>query len=404
MGMVTETLSFYTPYADTMRMEQALSLVLREGLISLRKDDRCFYVELRDQEYLTIPFLSAQTNPSLLQKQIQILYASSARMPAKDPYIKQNLLYQIALFRAAYVFTFQYEKQERNDKILPLMEIADHMDALIFWESGDISDSYGDVILNKRGHSEMTVFNPVDGFDIANQALGLHEKQLRRMHHSLSVLRYKGIYAPTNIAPPYDDKLVVLQDEEAVCQRAIACMLVGVYTEVLIDTRGDYLQAYKNMEQLLDLYKASSYFTVREIEYLHNDVPSAADVHHYTHYFEYAYVLLWMVGLFETLYFPSAFCDRDAVMKVILNFHSIAKLVRKARLRKMDELLGALDLVQRYSWACRDAQKLGFLMPQGLCQEAVVIRHHALNWVVGAQGVGFDEVVPVISSLKAAHR
>lgn len=37
------------------------------------------------------------------------------------------------------MFTFNYEENHRDEKILPLMEIADLMDALIFWETGDIS-------------------------------------------------------------------------------------------------------------------------------------------------------------------------------------------------------------------------------------------------------------------------
>lgn len=400
MGMVTEILSFYTPYADIARMENAISAVLRDQIVLMRKHAQCFDVELSNGEYLKIPFLSAQSDRMMFQKQIRILYTSTQKLPCRDPYIKQNLLYQIALFRAAYVFTFNYEKSERNEKILPLMEIADRMDALIFWESGDISDSYGDVILNKQGKSEVTVFNPVDGFDITNKALGLNETVMKRIHHSLSVLRYKGIYAPTNIAPPFDDKLRILQDEESICQRAIACMMLGTYTELFLSANEDSTQAYRDMEQLMHMYKASSYFTIHEIEYLNDRTPHGSDVELYAHYFECAYVLLWMVGLFDTLYFPSACCVKETVMKVILEYASAGKMAKKAKLRKKGVLLNALDLNQRYVWACNDAQKLGFAMPQGLVQEVVQMRHHALNWVVGKQQVAWDEVHPVISSLK----
>lgn len=40
--MVTEVLSFYTPYADINRMEAALSTVLQEEITVMKKNHRVF--------------------------------------------------------------------------------------------------------------------------------------------------------------------------------------------------------------------------------------------------------------------------------------------------------------------------------------------------------------------------
>lgn len=398
--MVTEVLSFYTPYADIDRMEAALTTVLQEEITVMKKESQSFYLQLQHQEYLNIPFVSALSDPTTFQRQIQKLYASSSKLPCHNPYIKQNLLYQIALFRAAYVFTFNYEENHRDEKILPLMEIADYMDALIFWETGDISDSYGDVILNKKGKSEVAVFNPVDGFDITNKALGLDETLMKRIHHSLSVLRYKGIYAPTNIAPPFDNKMYIFQGAEEIGKRAIACMLLGVYSDFLLSHQGNAMLAYQHIEKTVRSFHASPYFTIREIEYLNERKPKQADIHVYQGYFECAYTLLWILGLADSLYFPGALCSNQTVIKTIVDFGSLENMMKQVQMRSKSELLDALDLIQRYAWACQDAAKLGFQMPAGLLYDVVRLRHRSLNWVISSQDFSWDEVRPMIESLR----
>jgi len=398
--MVTEILSFYTPYADVERMEHALSSVLQEEITVMRKSSQRFYLDLQDNEFLEIPFVTVNSDPSMFQTQIRKLYASSEKLPCEDPYIKQNLLYQIALFRSAYVFTFNYQETKRNEKILPLMEIADQMDALIFWETGDISDSYGDIILNRQGKSEVSVFNPVDGFDLTNKTLGLSESQMKRIHHSLSVLRYKGIYAPTYIAPPFEENMYLFQEEEQICKRAVACMMLAMYTKQLIMQQGNAMLAYEKVEQVIRKYHASPYFTISEIEYLNDRQPIAKDIRKYRLYFECAYTLFWALCLFDSLYFPNAFCAAETIMDHICSYDTMETLLQKAKMRKKEEILDALDLIQRYDWACCDAKKLGFQIPGGLLYDVVKMRHQSLSWMVAEREVSWDEVQPKIHALK----
>lgn len=400
MAKVSEVLSFYTPYAESEKMRQALTSVLRDDITAFEETAQGFYLELRSQEYLKIPYVSMESDPTTFQEQIQRLYVSSAKLPCDNILIKQNLLYQIALFRGAYVFTFNYEEFKRDEKILPLMEIADQMDALIFWETGDISDSYGDVILNRRGISEVSVFNPVDGFDLTEKTLGLDERAMKRIHHSMTVLRYKGIYAPTSIAPPFDDRMYVFQSEEEVIKRAIACMLLGVYSDFLLSHQGNAMLAYENVETIIRMYRASPYFTIREIEYLNDQHPPAQDIHAFQGYYECAYTLLWSIGLFENLYFPSALCSDSLVVNTIMQHQTIEQLLAHAKLRTKDELLDALDLHQRYAWACQDAVKLSFTMPAGLLFDVVRLRHRTLCWLVAEHDSSWDDVQPQIASLR----
>ena len=173
-----------------------------------------------------------------------------------------------------------------------------------------------------------------------------------------------------------------------------------MYTNYLLTHQGNSLQAYENIENMIRLYQASPYFTIKEIEYLNDRMPKQEEVAMYRGYCECAYTLLWAIGITKTLYFPSAICDNGMVVKSILAYDSTERLIKHARLRDKSELLDALDLVQRYAWACQDAGKLGFLMPAGLLYDVVQMRYRTLNWMVSKQDTNWDDVKPVIKSLR----
>lgn len=398
--MVIETLSFYTPYADIQRMRKALQTVLHDDITAFRDGAQSFHLRIKANEYIDVPYVSTQTDHKIFQAQIQRLYSSSARLPCNNPYVKQNLLYQIALFRAAYVLTFNYEADHRDEKIIPLMEIADQMDALIFWETGDISDSYGDIIINGKGVSEVSVFNPVDGFEITNRTLGLTEEAMKRIHRSMTILRYKGVYAPTNIAPPYGSSMHLFQSDEEIAKRAIACTLIAVYSSLLMSSNGNVKSSYKETEKMIKTFKATPFFTFKEIEYLNDPQPISEIIHSHLMCYECAYTLLWALGIFDHLYFPDSYSNGNLIVKTVMKFRSTDKLIHKSKLRSKEELLDALDLVQRYAWAVQDAKHLSFQMPAGMIYEVVQERYKTLSWMISEREMPWDDISPMMRSLR----
>ena len=64
------------------------------------------------------------------------------------------------------------------------------------------------------------------------------------------------------------------------------------------------------------------------------------------------------------------------------------------RLRAPDELLAALDRFYCASWAVRENELTGSFepWPAELVPGAIWERRHALEWVVGDPGVGWDDV------------
>ena len=92
-------------------------------------------------------------------------------------------------------------------------------------------------------------------------------------------------------------------------------------------------------------------------------------------------VLLWALGNFEKLSFPTAICDFS-------NYKNLPDLeidptewIANSKLRNTEEILNETDLIYRIHWATRDADLNGKPMPAGLDDDIIMERHFALNWL-----------------------
>ena len=104
-------------------------------------------------------------------------------------------------------------------------------------------------------------------------------------------------------------------------------------------------------------------------------------------------VLLWALGLAEM---PEADeqCDTSVFQEVLPPYADVAvtDFIGSARLRPEAELLAMAERILNLHWEARDA-KLNDRSPRsrvdlGIIQE----RHHAINWVIGYEGLPWDEV------------
>ena len=92
-------------------------------------------------------------------------------------------------------------------------------------------------------------------------------------------------------------------------------------------------------------------------------------------------VLLWSLGHFDRLKFPTTLCDFG-------NYNDLPDLdvdpkpwIIKSRLRNTEDILNETDLIYRLHWATEDARINNNKMPVGLNQDVIMERHFALNWL-----------------------
>lgn len=173
-----------------------------------------------------------------------------------------------------------------------------------------------------------------------------------------------------------------IRTQDAVVDRAIALMIVAVKAEGL-----EQEEVVKSVSR----FTAAPMFSPQERAFVADLSPTQRDRAKFGWRYESLEVMLWALGFEPELTKPSAVVDAGKIVEIVLS--GPAKLRGEAKLRSAKELLDAADLIYRYDWACVDARVSDQGKPGGgIDCEVVVERHHALNWLIGYMGQGWDDV------------
>jgi hypothetical protein len=131
-----------------------------------------------------------------------------------------------------------------------------------------------------------------------------------------------------------------------------------------------------------------------EREFLsHEDAPERTRIN-YSWHSERLMVLLWALGKVPALPASSVQCDTQLFQELLPPYvdESVPSFVESAKLRSDDELLSKADELLDQHWKARDAHLNGRPPPAEVDIEIVQERHQAINWVIGYDGLPWDEV------------
>lgn len=105
-------------------------------------------------------------------------------------------------------------------------------------------------------------------------------------------------------------------------------------------------------------------------------------------------VLLWALGKVENLPAPNEQCDTSLFQQHLPPFVDISAsdFISTAKRRSDEALLEMADELLKLHWRARDARRNSRAMPPELNIEIIQERHHAINWIIGYDGLPWDEV------------
>jgi len=105
-------------------------------------------------------------------------------------------------------------------------------------------------------------------------------------------------------------------------------------------------------------------------------------------------LLLWALGKIDTLPPPNAQCDSALFQELLPPYAlvSVTEFISSAQRRDDEVLLDMADKLLDFHWEARDAKFRGRPIPPHLDIEIIQERHHAINWVIGYDGLPWDEV------------
>lgn len=105
-------------------------------------------------------------------------------------------------------------------------------------------------------------------------------------------------------------------------------------------------------------------------------------------------VLVWALGTIDKMPALNEQCDAGDFQQLLPPFASISArtFVARAERRSDEALIELADELLNAHWEARDARIHGKTMPPNLDIGVIQERHHAINWVIGYDGLPWDEV------------
>ncbi len=133
--------------------------------------------------------------------------------------------------------------------------------------------------------------------------------------------------------------------------------------------------------------------TPNELDFVDNESPTPKQTIDFSWQSERLIVLLWALGLVESLPSADTPCDGDA-FQCLPPFSELSEeqFISCASLRSADELWAEANRALSLHWQARDAILHSRKPTELIDIEIVQERHHAINWVTGYDGLDWDDI------------
>lgn len=217
---------------------------------------------------------------------------------------------------------------------------------------------------------------------IAAQHLPVPRDSLDRRQRSIRLLEAEAV--------PVNPFLPAIEGETEARRRTAEEVLDRALALLVVSSRAEGLGA-KEARTLVANFGIDRALSPAERAFLADDSPTDHATMQFSWRGEAAAPLLWALGLIDRLQRPER-TYAGAELEALVSGRTRAQLLAAVRLRPLPELLDAADMIYRYHWAVREAQRLNQAVPAGLNGDVIMERHQALNWLIGYMDQAWDEV------------
>ena len=315
--------------------------------------------------------------------------------------IKRNLFYHLRQCKSVVSVLFSFDstgsretKEKEKRAMSAILAVTEKLQGVItFGDSLTLQNGRGQVILDKAGKSELEYYMPAELPLPEDWAKDAPKESVERRNKSMRLLQEKHIYVTPWLPLLSERAEDVGRSVEEVCARAVALLILSLYSECRVGEHLSYEKAREFVAPILESYGASGYFSPEEKKYLDNPDSTEKEQIQFAWQYENLWVMEWALGLTDDLFWPDRICDVPGSVQLMKKFPTMDALLAVAKLRPRKELLEQADLIYRLHWACVDARVMGMPAPQKVEAGVVMERHHALFWLAGCDEMcSWDEV------------
>lgn len=389
--MILRHFTIFASKNDIDDIEFNISTVFAKGF-EMKREDNVYFIKTKSlfkKTIFTIRVISEDTDPSYFDKNIPGMMGYYNDIPFEDENLKGLVLTQISVLNT--VVAIEMDKDMNEEQMQRFTRLLSKMGGIGFLPDGTLLDQEGIVIVYPNGESGSANFRPhgctkkVMGHEVPSD-----EGELRK-NKTEAYLNENGISFNHSLPQLAPIEQCQFKTHEDIARRAVALLIVIQYACDV--AQGDNIQESKDFfVNMLQRYDVREFLTDNESNFLQAEEPSRQEAVNISWQYEAYWVLVWALGLVDTLEFPDDVCDCAYAIKVVSNHETFEQFYLNTTMRSTEEILDEADKIYRLHWACVDSRIKGQECPAGMNESIVTERRRGLFWMVGHRNEGWDNI------------
>ena len=218
----------------------------------------------------------------LIRNQVNRVYGHFYEVDTENTDIKTNLLYDIARTNSMVFINYSFIEDEKFDKrsmiegkfasilnkLQGIMLIIDEEGDGLYCQGNKDSGRTMELILSDRGNSSLLKYIPQQIFTMTSENGQISEEQISRRLRSRKILEENFIYVPVWYPVIESESESQCRSPEEIAERAVALLIISLYSECRIQEKMGYEEAYRFVEDIIESFDAEEFLSPSEREYI----------------------------------------------------------------------------------------------------------------------------------------
>lgn len=384
--------AIYSSQFDLDQLYEMIQSIYPDAAIQRREDYT--HIQVIQKKWFSkktkgFNIMTSQTHPEEFGTMIQGMLGFMSQIEGRNAALQEKVLIKCSTLNM--VIGIETEEDISEEFFNELLQLAEALDAVIFWGGGSLLNAQGQLLLDVNGESEVEDYTVTAHTSYLDDTRPPSADAVERKARSEQGLAAQGVPYNANLPARAGEQDTTIRTKEEVAQRAVALCIAALKGECLGAGESDDDTAAL-VQEVIDKYDASAFFSPDEKSFLDQHGAQQQEVIRFSWGYEAYHVMLWALGYVEELSAPTELCNVSKDVGYLQQKDSYAEFLSDATLRSKAEILDEADLIYRYNWVCVNSRIKEELPPAGLNPGVAYERHRALNWLICYLDQAWDEV------------
>ncbi len=387
-------LKYFTIFAsknDIEDIEYGILDVFAKGF-RIKSNENEYYIQskrLFNKDKMTIRVSSEDTEPDYFEKNIPGMMGFYDEIPFEDEQLKGLVLTQISVLNTMIAIELEKDMNEELQQLFT--NLLAQIGGIGFLPNGTLLDQEGLVIVYPDGKSGPAHFRPQS---CTRKIMGpevTSEEGEQRKNKTIVYLNEHEIPFIKSLPQLLPLAQYPFRTQEDIAKRAVALLIVIQYACDVVH-EGDIHKSKDFFMTMLQKYGVEDFLTDNERNFLQAKEPNEQEAGDITWQYEAYWVLIWALGIVDTLDFPEDICNCQYAIQVVSSCESFEQFYGTTAMRNKEEIVDEADKIYRLHWACVNSRIQGQEAPANIDERIVTERRRGLFWMLGHRDEEWDYI------------